>query len=463
MNNSIFEITLKNDKRIIPELADFMAKAAVKLGLSKQKANFLCFTIETVLDYRIDAIDDINKEIKVVVTDDGKQFKFTVIDLGAPYVLTKNQQAFLNKKLVDKYQFEQLGRKGQRFSFSYKYDAITRALNLPKSDEKLLDEEFDFRRVVNSDEDVLKAVTCLYDTYGYDYYHQHLYSVEGFRKYMNNGRYVPIIAENKHGQAMCYCALDENEWFLGVPEFSNLVTKPLARGKGLASKIFVESEKIAQEMNYEGIHVSAVAYHPYTQKMCNKLGYTPSAIEYSLNPKGTGGYDEDRRLDCVIGVKIFNKKRKHDLYIGKECNDMFKMIFDNEHLNYEIHNETIDTDCEDIITYGVDSDTSNCFLKIDECSNNVSQELTTILKKEEVKNCDVVTVNLNMNNPSCIKGYKALRQAGFICVGCIPGCLNGDYMLLQAFKVQPEYEKIVVEDNYRQLVEEVYKLNDIQN
>jgi len=461
MENSIFEISLKKDKRIIPELATFVSDSAKKLGLSEKKARFLCFTMETVLEYRSDALNE-DGEIKVSVEDTGSYFKFSVTDLGSPYILTKNQQAILKRKLVDRYLLEQKGRKGQCFSFMYKYDSIMPKLEVKVDKQELLDEDFTFRKVKKNDEDILSAIKCLFDTYGYEYYHQHLYSADNFRKCMNSGHYVPIMGVNKHNQTMCYCALDENTWFLGVPEFSNLVTNPIARGKGLATKIFMETEKIAEELKYEGIHVSAVAYHPYTQKMCNKLGYTPSAIEYEINPPGTGGYDNTRRLECVIGVKIFNKEKKHDLYLLEECNDMFSMIYSNEKLNYEIHNEEVNKGYENILTYIVDTDTSNCFIKIEECNDNIYDELNKTLSSEEIENVDAITVNLNMNHESSTKGYKALRKLGFIATGCIPGTLNGDYMLLQKFKVEPEYEKIVVEDNYRQLVEQVYKLNKIK-
>ncbi len=460
MENTVFEITLKKDKRIIPELASFIAESAKKMGLSQKKARFLCFTMETVLEYRSDAMDE-NSEISIKVDDTGSYFRFSVTDFGSPYILTKNQQAILKRKLVDRYSFEQRGRKGQCFSFMYKYDALVPKVEFKSDRQELLDEDFVFRRLKKNDEDILSAIRCLYDTYGYDYYHQHLYSAENFRKCMNSGTYVPIIGVNGHNQTMCYSALDENLWFEGVPEFSNLVTNPIARGKGLATKIFKEAEKIAEDMEYEGIHVSAVAYHPYTQKMCNKLGYTPSAIEYEINPPGTGGYDSTRRLECVIGVKIFNKEKKHELYLRPECNDMFNMIYKAENLNYEIHNEDPDGDFENVLTYVVDTDTSNCFVKIDECAKDIEESLNRMIQSEEVKSADVVTVNLNMNTPGSVYGYDALRKMGFICTGCIPGSVNGDYMLLQSFKVAPVYEKIVVEPNYYELVKELYKLNRI--
>ena len=459
--NSIFDLTIDNDINIVPEVADFISKSAYKLGLSKRKSNFLCFTIETALELRIK--DNINNDtkIKISVEDTGSYYKFSIIDFGNPYILTKNQQAILSKKLVDRYSFEQNGRKGQCFSFIYKYDGNTKEEKIKIENEELLDTEFSYRRLNNNDVDVLNAVKCLYDAYGYEYYHQNLYSVEAFEKYIKSGRYVPIIGENKHKQVVCYCALDENTWFEGVPELANLVTKPLARGMGLASAIFGEAENIAKEINYEGIHVSAVAYHPYTQRMCNKNSYTPSAIEYSINPKGTGGSTEDRRLDCVIGVKIFNKTKKHDLYLLDECNDMFNLIFTNEKLNYEIHNDGFNFAEQNILTYVIDTDTTNCFIKIDECGNNINENLNNLVNNEEIKQMDVITVNLNINNKSSVYGYKALRDLGFICVGCIPGSKNGDYMLLQSFKVKPEYKKIIVEDNYKELINEVYKLNNI--
>lgn len=460
--NSIYELTISNDLNIVPEVANFISESAQKLGLSKRKAYYLCFTVETALELRIKALSNTNEKIKLVASDNGSYFKFSIIDFGSPYVLTSNQKAILKRKLVDKYSFEQNGRKGQCFSFVYKYDSKKPELIYEEVKEEILDKDFKYHRLDTNDEAILSAINCLYDTYGYEYYHQNLYSVESFKKYIKDGRYTPIIGENNHHQVMCYCALDENIWFEGVPELANLVTKPLARGLGLASSIFKEAEEIAKEMNYEGVHVSAVAYHPYTQRMCNKYNYTPCAIEYSINPKGTGGITEDRRLDCVIGVKVFNKTKEHKLYLDSECNDMFNLIFKNESLNYEIINNDETYSNESVLSYVVDTDTSNCFMKIDECGKDISDNLKQIIQSDEVKECDVITVNLNINNPSSIVGQKLLRELGFICVGVIPGSVNGDYMLLQSFKIKPEFEKIVVEDNYKLLVNEVYKLNKIE-
>jgi len=462
MSSTVYELKLNNDRRLIPETAAFISSSASKLGLSERKVRFLCFTLETVLDYRTAAIDDKNTEINISVEDTGSYFKFSVTDFGRPYILNENQQKILRRKLVDKYSFQQMGRKGQCFSFLYKYDGVVPETNREVKEEVLLDDKFSFRAVQNTDEDVLEAVNCLYDSYGYDYYHQHLYSVESFRKYMENGRYVPIMAVNEHGQVMCYCALDENTWFLGVPEFANLVTKPIARGKGLANLSLDETERIAKEKGYEGIHVSAVAYHPYTQKLCNKHNYVPTAVEYSINPAGTGGYDADRRLDCVIAAKIFNKEKEHVLYLDAICNKLFGNIFDELGLNYRIENEIVGPLEESLIEYVVDTDTSNCFVKIDQCSMEIENELKAIFSSEEVASADVVTVNLNMNNKSAVLGFNALRHLGYICTGCIPGCINGDFMLFQHFRIKPEFDKIVVEPNYEKLIEEVFKVNEMK-
>lgn len=459
MENEIIELNLKRDTRIIPELATFISNTAFKLGLSKRKTYYLCFVLETALELRMNDIKDDDSTVTISVVDDGDSFKFSLTDLGSPYVLSKNQQKILKRKIVDKFSFEQNGRKGQCFSFSYYYDAKPKEEIIVEKEE-LLDEDFTFRKLKYNDEDILSAIKCLYASYGFEYYHQNLYSVDTFKKYIKSGRYIPIIGENSHKQKMCYCALDENIWFEGVPELSNLVTNPIARGKGLASKIFKETENIAMSEGYDGIHVSAVAYHPYTQKMCNKLGYTPSSIEYSINPPGTGGYDKGSRLDCVIGIKVFNKEKKHDLYIHQECNDVMSWIFDAEKLNYEIHNDLKVNNIETSeISYIVDVDTNNCFIKLDVCGKKFEKEITEILNKEEIQNMDVITINLNMNHSNAIDGYNILRLKGFICGGTIMGPKNGDFMLLQNFKVKPNYDKIVLEDNYKELQTRLNKIN----
>lgn len=461
MENKIINLDIKRDPRIIPELSQFVSDTAKKLGLSKRKAYYLCFVLETALELRMNDINDDNSIVSIDVFDNGNYFKFSLTDFGNPYILTKNQQEILKRNIVDKFSFEQNGRKGQCFSFSYYYDAQPKQ-EIIVNKEELLDDDFSFRKLNNDDEDILSAIKCLYASYGFEYFHQNLYSVENFKKYFRSGRYIPIIGENKHLQKMCYCALDENVWFEGVPELSNLVTNPIVRGKGLASRIFEQTEVIAKGEGYEGVHVSAVAYHPYTQKMCNKFKYTPSAIEYSINPIGTIGCNEDRRSDCVIGIKVFNKTKKHELYLDKECNEVISSIFDQEKLNYEIHNDINSNNIEiSDLAYVIDIDTKNCFVKLDTCGKNIEHELADILGKQEIQNMDVITVNLNMNDSSATQGYLALKENGFICGGCIMGPKNGDYLLMQKFKVTPEFDKIVLEDNYKKLQIKLNKLNNI--
>lgn len=459
MENEIIKLEIKRDTKIIPELAMFISNTANKLGLSKRKTYYLCFVLETALELRMNDIKNDDSIVIISVIDNGKYFKFSLTDFGSPYILTNNQKEILKRNIVDKFSFEQNGRKGQCLSLSYYYDAKPKE-KIVINKEELLDDDFSFRKLTNDDEDILSAIKCLYASYGFEYYHQSLYSVDTFKKCMKSGRYIPIVGENSHQQKLCYCALDENAWFEGVPELSNLVTNPIARGKGLATSIFKEAEIIGKNENYEGIHVSAVAYHPYTQKMCNKFDYTPSAIEYSINPPGTGGYNNDTRSDCVIGIKIFNKNKKHDLYIADECNELISSIFDSEELNYQIHNNDKISDIKTSdLTYVIDLDTGNCFVKLDICSNSIEQELNELIEKEEIQNMEVITINLNINHQNAIKGYRALKNKGFICGGIIMGPKNGDYLLLQSFKVKPEYEKIVLEDNYKELKTMLDKIN----
>ena len=66
-----------------------------------------------------------------------------------------------------------------------------------------------------------------------------------------------------------------------------------------------------------------------------------------------------------------------------------------------------------------------------------------------------------MNHINSKDGYDVLKKKGFICGGTIMGPKNGDYMLLQSFKVKPEYGKIVLEENYKELQTKLNKFNNI--
>ena len=103
MENEIIKLNIRKDTRIIPELALFISNTATKLGLSKKKAYYLCFVLETALELRMNDISDEDSIISLSVVDNGDCFTFSLTDFGSPYILTRNQQEILRRKIVDRF------------------------------------------------------------------------------------------------------------------------------------------------------------------------------------------------------------------------------------------------------------------------------------------------------------------------------------------------------------------------
>ena len=54
---------------------------------------------------------------------------------------------------------------------------------------ELLDRDFTCRLVKDNDEDIIKALNCIYSHYKYDYLHQALYDLDYFKDVIRNGRF----------------------------------------------------------------------------------------------------------------------------------------------------------------------------------------------------------------------------------------------------------------------------------
>ena len=79
----------------------------------------------------------------------------------------------------------------------------------PKVITELTNREFTCRLVTDDQEDIVKALECIYSHYKYDYLHQALYDVDYFKEILQGGRYVAAVAENLDGQVMGFGALQD--------------------------------------------------------------------------------------------------------------------------------------------------------------------------------------------------------------------------------------------------------------
>ncbi len=245
----------------------------------------LCFTIEAALEQRIGQLNEQNPYLVIEVSDNVSEIEISITDKGVPYILTRNQHKILNRGLVDRFNFQQLGSGGQRISFFIRRDEPYVNTQPVPEPESLKDSNVSVHMMTTQDRDLIEAIRCIYSTYGFDYIHQDLYSIEHLREMLLSKNYLAVLAQNEHKQTLGYMGLEKHIDFTGIIEMCSLVVKPYARGQNIARKLFSSIFQEAHNMQVEALLVIPVTYHRATQKLCNEFNFTPCGMCFnSLAP-----------------------------------------------------------------------------------------------------------------------------------------------------------------------------------
>ncbi len=457
----MIKLELPYDIRLVPGTAEWLSNIARQYGVGEKQALSLCFVIEATLEKRVQKPCEEAPVFTVILEERSKTVSVSILDKGLPYVLTEKQREILLSGLVSSFSFEQMAIDGQRLRFEVKKENCPEPELPAPEPEQLLDRDVHCRTTREDDEDILRAIRVIYSNYGFRYIHQDIYRNDHFRAALQSGKYVSIQAENAHGQTIGHVALEEHDWFPGIPEVCNLVIREFARGLGASELLVASAVETGESRDFEGVFSMPVIHHPISQKLLNRQEFTASGFYFHVAPSNVNGPEDDdgNRVDAAICVKILNKKKPHRLYLPEECRDIVCGIFDKEAVKYEVLPGGESCRAEARMSYRFDAVNKLLELKVDEAGRDLSRTIAEREVPKDIEMSEVCMIYLNMNDPGCPEAYRYFRERGCIFTGCLPGSSSGDYLMLQHLKGAPIIqEKMVLEPDYRELLDRLLSL-----
>lgn len=452
---------------LISETAFYLREVAASSGVSAHRAYHLCFVIESVMDLRMRELEKDDPTLLVEARIDKSEFMVSITDKGLPYALTSNQKKILKSGLVDRFLFEQLGAQGQRISFFFMIEGHhDLSLVPPVEEETLLDKDFVCRFTTDSDKDIIRVIQCIYSAYGYNYLHQELYRTDIFRKMLRSGKYLSMLVENAHHQVVGHIALEEHAWFPGLMEACNLVVKPLARGNDIAGVLLDSLLENGAHRNLRGAYGMPVMFHPISQKLLSKHGYTPCGMYFHILPAdAVKGREHDAgRLDTAFCMHTYDKTTPHGLFVPSECAQFIQDVFGKEQMPFTLNEDAADQVASATTSLSINADAVSKLLevKVDAVGDDLSEHLDVTRFEQDLDDVEIVTVYLNMNDSRCPAGYEHLRSLGFIFSGCLPGSKTHDYLVMRHLKGRPIIkENIVALPDYAEMLEKLYEINGV--
>lgn len=459
----MIHIELSNDIRLVYDTARYLSDVALSFGVPKDKHNALCFLLETALQLRTDELDDADATLAIDAFERNAKLVISVTDKGLPYMPTDDQLRIFNNAKLGRLVFDQLGSEGQRLSFLVD-QSPDYVMPVPPAhrEEALLDSDVSCRRTATDSEDILEAIRCLYEVYGYSYLHQYLYHSDEFKRLLQSGRYISALAENTHHQVLGHAALEEHEWFCGLSEICNLVVKPLARGLGISGKLCEYLIDLAVHEKTGNLYGLPVLHHPISQKLLNRAGFVPCGLCASLmDMRDIQGYEdsEGRASAAVCALNVVGTVEPA-LYLPEECHDFVRDILGQLQMTWHEGTGPSDNARETRLSYNADSVHHYIEVKIDSIGSDLYERLQSLYEQLKGDIPNTATIYLNARDPQCPACYAFLRAEGFAFGGCLPGARGGDYLILQLLSERTfGKEGVAAEPNYERMLERLYQIN----
>ncbi|MBR6473550.1 MAG: GNAT family N-acetyltransferase [Firmicutes bacterium] len=331
---------------------------------------------------------------------------------------------------------------------------------LKEYDKVLLDKDFTCRLTEDDDEDIIKALKCIYSHYGMGYLHQDLYDMDYFHEVLRSGRYVAAVAENRSGQVMGFGAIDAHPWFPGLMEMGGLVVNPIARGLGLGDMLDDCRIEVGRQRGIRGLFSTPIMPNPASQKLLSRHGFIPTGMYFHAGgPESLGGSgDGVHCMDCGFSVYIYDKDALHALHAPDECKEFITDIYNSVGLKYNFEKPTEKPLTDTVMDFNHETEQNLLEVKIIDIGQNFREKVDELpLDDEEV---EAIMLLMGMTDPLCPECYEYLRGQGFIFTGCVPGG-EDDLIVLEHLKKPVDRGFLAIEPDYERVLDLLYEINGV--
>ena len=373
----------------------------------------------------------------------------------------ETMQNFLMDFMVDGFGIEKLGKDGQRIYVRMNIlHKIAFKKPEPYPDIEVLDTNITIKPV-ETYEDAIEAIRCIYSEYGYSYSYEKLYYIDSFMAAIKNKEIMSFLAVNEHGQTAGHFALAFSDTFRNMPEISTVVTRKEFRGLGLFAKFMDYSMELGRKHGFRALMGQPVAFHPFSQKAFLRaeftatsvlLAYIDSAIESEYNPN-------KQRLDLFASVKMLDSSAHSTLYPPKEIRAFTDGIFAKLGCSYELRDDEKLSD-----STAVNIETSSRMKSTKILLMSAAEDLEHILLdavKDSLKgHNEMIEIFISMNDPSCGYAYRTAQKCGFSFSGLLPGSEKADYIVMQILVGSDcSYDHLVTVGEFEEIRKDIIRLN----
>lgn len=328
---------------------------------------------------------------------------------------------------------------------------------------ELLDTDFTCRLVQDNDEDIIKALNCIYSHYKYDYLHQALYDIDYFKDVIKSGRFIAAVAENKHGQIAGFGSDDAHPWFPGLMEMGGLIVHPIARGKGIGDMLDDFRIEAGRKKDIRGLFSTPIMPNPASQKLLSRHGFIATGMYFhaggpdSLGASGDGVHP----MDCGFGVYIYDKESLHRIHAPEALKGFLKDVMDTVGINYVFAEPEATAHSETKIYFNHEVPSKLLETRIDGIGPDFRDVIEALpYHDEDDTDIQAIMMLISLNDPCCPALYEYLRSVGFIFAGSVPGG-SEDLIVMEHLKHPIYRDYMMIQPDYEAILDKVLEINGL--
>lgn len=468
----LVSIEIWNDKSYIFPVMDFMDALASQAGADVVRYNRLRFAVCGILRSRIEnCYPNDRGKLDVEFYRNKTVFEISIKDKGVPswqdFSYDKKQivndevalRNYILEQCVDEIGMEKLGKEGQRLYVRQRIlDKKEFEEPKPYQEMEALDKNISIRPV-QTEQDAIEAIRCIYSEYGYSYSYVNLYYVDSFLRAIKEGQLISFLAVNEHGQTAGHFAFSFSKLFQNMPEISSVVIRKEFRGLKLFSKFVDHCIKIGKERHVRALMGQPVAYHTMTQKVLMSTGFTATSLLLSYIASDLESeYNQGKRLDLCAGALILDPDAKSTVYPPHELVPFIRKAYDRLGWEYEIC-ETYEPAEHTQIKIEDSGTLKMTRILINEAGEDLAQFLKETVREAVHKKNEMIELMIRLNSPSCVYGYEAAKDCKFAVSGVIPGGENGDYLMMQFLLGEKiDYDRLELFGQFEELRDDIRRI-----
>jgi hypothetical protein len=334
-------------------------------------------------------------------------------------------EEFLVTRMADRFGSKKLGAGGQQFYIAFDLPKSIPPRQ-PEDTAPPLDSSFSCRGI-ETEQDVVDALGCLYDEYGYGYGYEELYYPERFLAQVRQERLFPCLISNAHGEAAAYGALAALDGLDGIWEASSLVVKRRFRGYPLAWMVQEELLRQAERIpDCRMLYSEPVATHTLSQQLVLKAGFIPTGARFNFLPASAAGGTGDKktRFTLFMAVRPSRGYQGDVVHAPEPLRAYIREIYGKLGCGCELlpcgrPDGKTELSMDAISGFRLAAIT---VIKAGNDFREALEEAVLLARKQLLNHIDLT---LFLCDPGCGEAYGILTECGFRFGGIVPGSTKG--------------------------------------